>query len=228
MVNTKLYSLYTINDFALNDSTELVGQTLTQQNNPADSSINVATAIVENITKFREGTVEIIEVEINPETTVGTFVSGQTLTGTSNINDEVTVKITTSQALSDTTITNDGSTLTVSDEATLVGGAGAGARVQVLDIQGAGVTEVIVDAVGTGYEEDDTLTFSSGTAEAEVAVVNGGYITETGTVDIQVELERGTITGGSSCDLLYGVLGVLDLLARVECQLCRCVCTWTG
>ena len=90
-------------------------------------SINTATAIVENITKFREGTVEIIEVEINSETTVGTFVSGQTLTGTSNINDEVTVKITTSQALSDTTITNDGSTLTVSDEATLVGGAGAGA-----------------------------------------------------------------------------------------------------
>ena len=110
-------------DFALNDSTELVGQTITQQNNPADSSINVATAIVENITKFREGTVEIIEVEINPETTVGTFVSGQTLTGTSNVNDEITVKITTSQALSDTTITNDGSTLTVSDEATLVGGA---------------------------------------------------------------------------------------------------------
>ena len=189
-------------DFALNDSTELVGQTITQQNNPADSSINVATAIVENITKFREGSVEIIEVEINPETTVGTFVSGQTLTGTSNINDEVTVKITTSQALSDTTITNDGSTLTVSDEATLVGGAGAGARVQVLDIQGAGVTEVIVDAVGTGYEEDDTLTFSSGTAEAEVAVVNGGFIPESGTVDIHVELESGTITGGGSGDLL--------------------------
>mgnify|MGYP003318137896 CR=1 FL=1 len=116
------------------------GQTITQQNNPSDGNINTATAIVENITKFREGTVEIIEVEINPETTVGTFVSGQTLTGTSNINDEVTVKITTSQALSDTTITNDGSTLTVSDEATLVGGAGAGARVQVLDIQEADLT----------------------------------------------------------------------------------------
>ena len=53
MVNTKLYSLYTTTDFALNDSTELVGQTITQQNNPADSNINTATAIVENITKFQ-------------------------------------------------------------------------------------------------------------------------------------------------------------------------------
>ena len=45
------------------------------------------------------------------------------------------------------------------------------ARVQVGDIQGAGVSEVIVNAAGTGYEENDTITFSSGTAEAKVAVV---------------------------------------------------------
>ena len=190
-------------EFALNDATELVGQTITQQNNPSDGDINTATAIVENITKFREGTVEIIEVEINSETTTGTFVTGQTLSGTSNINDEVTVKIVTSQALADTTITNDGSTLTVADEATLVGGGGAGARIQVLDIQGAGVTEVVVDAAGTGYEEGDVLTFSSGTAEAKVAVVNGGFLPEAGTVDIHVELESGTITGGGSGDLLF-------------------------
>ena len=190
-------------EFALNDATELVGQTITQQNNPSDGDINAATAVVENITKFREGTVEIIEVEINSETTTGTFVTGQTLTGTSNINDEVTVKIVTSQALADTTITNDGSTLTVADEATLVGGGGAGARIQVLDIQGAGVTEVVVDAAGTGYEEGDVLTFSSGTAEAKVAVVNGGFLPEAGTVDIHVELETGTITGGGSGDLLF-------------------------
>ena len=132
-------------DFALNDSTELVGQTITQQNNPADSSINTATAIVENITKFREGTVEIIEVEVNPETTVGTFVSGQTLTGTSNINDEVTVKITTSQALSDTTIPQDGRTLTVYDEATLAGGARAGGGELVAGADGHGGRDAVVD-----------------------------------------------------------------------------------
>jgi hypothetical protein len=192
---------------ALNDTIELVGQTITQANNPADDDINKATAIVENITKFREGSVEIIEVEINSETTTGTFVTGQTLTGISNINEDVTVSLTTSSAVADTTITNDGSTLTVGDEATLTGGAGAGARVQVQDISGAGVTEVIVNAAGTGYEEGDTLTFSSGTAEAKVSIVNGGFVPESGTVDIHVELETGTITGGGSGDLLLETYG---------------------
>ena len=192
---------------SVNDSILLVGQTITQVDNPADDDVGDATAIVENITKFQQGSVEIIEVEINPLTTVGTFVTGQTITGISFENEEVTVSMTTSSALGNTTITNDGSTLTVGDEATLTGGAGAGGRVQVLDIQGAGVSEVIVDAAGTGYEEGDTLTFSSGTAEAKVSIVNGGFIPESGTVDIHVELETGTITGGGSGDLLLETYG---------------------
>ena len=66
------------------------------------------------------------------------------------------------KALSTTTITNDGSTLTVGDEATVSGGAGTGGRVSVNDISGAGVDEVIVNAAGTGYDIGDTITFSSG------------------------------------------------------------------
>ena len=46
------------------------------------------------------------------------------------------------------------------------------------------------------------LTFSSGTAEAKVSIVNGGFAPETGSVDIHVELETGTITGGGSGDLV--------------------------
>ena len=53
------------------------------------------------------------------------------------------------------------------------------------------------------YEEGDELTFSSGTAEAVVAVVNGGIAPEAGSLDIHVELEEGTITGGGSGDLLF-------------------------
>ena len=82
------------------------------------------------------------------------------------------------------------------------GGAGAGARIQVQDISGAGVTEVIVNAAGQNYEEGDELTFSSGTAEAEVSIVNGGFAPESGSTDIHVELETGTISGTGSGDLL--------------------------
>ena len=192
---------------AVNNSQLLVGQTITQANNPASDIINKATAIVENVTKFQQGSVEILEVEINPDTTVGTFVTGQTITGVSNLNEEVIVSMSTSSALAGVSIVNDGSTLTVGDEATLSGGAGEGARIQVLDISGAGVSDVIVNVAGTGYEENDVITFSSGTAQAEIAIVGGGFIPESGSTDIHVELEAGTITGGGSGDLLLEDFG---------------------
>ena len=180
----------------------LIGQLITQTNDPADENVNEATAIVENITKFQEGSVVVTEVEINAETTTGTFVNGQTVSGISNIDSDNLINLTISQAVSSTTITNDGGTLTVGDEATISGGAGTGARIQVDDISGGGVDEVIVNVAGTGYEIGDTITFSSGTAEAKVAVVGGGFAPETGSVPIHVELESGTITGGGSGDLL--------------------------
>ncbi len=192
---------------AVNNSILLVGQTITQANNPSDDDIGEATAIVENITKFQQGSVEIIEVEINTDTTVGTFVNGEVLSGVSIEDEDTIVKMTVSQAISDTSITNDGGTLTIGDEATVSGGAGAGARVQVGEISGGGLDEVIVNAGGTGYEENDTITFSSGTAEAKIAVVGGGFAPETGSVDVHVELESGTITGGGSGDLLLETYG---------------------
>jgi hypothetical protein len=193
---------------AVNDPTELVGQTITQVNNPASSDINFASAIVENVLKFQEGTTQIIEIIISDESVVGTFFTGAVVEGVSNVDDNVQIKVTVSKGLATATVDNDGSTLTVGDEATLIGGGdGAGGRIQVLDISGAGVSEVIVDAAGTGYEEGDTLTFSSGTAEAKVSVVNGGFAPETGSVDIHVELESGTITGTGSGDLLLEDFG---------------------
>ena len=180
----------------------LTGQTITQANDPSSTTINKATAIVENVLKFQEGSTEIIEIILNTETITGTFVNGTEVTGISNVDEDITIGVTVSQALSTAVITNNGNTLTVGDEATLTGGAGAGARVQIQDISGAGVSEVIVNAVGANYEEGDTLTFSSGTAEAKVSIVNGGIAPETGSLDIHVELEIGTITGGGSGDLL--------------------------
>ena len=102
---------------AENNSQLLVGQTITQANNPASDTINKATAIVENVTKFQQGSIEILEVEINSDTTTGTFVSGEIVEGVSNADSDVIVKMTVSAGISATTITNAGSTLTVGDEA---------------------------------------------------------------------------------------------------------------
>ena len=192
---------------SVHDPIFLTGQVITQANDPADVDVNLATAIVENVLKFQEGSTQIIEIILNQETTTGTFVNGATVTGISNVDEDITIGVTVSQSLSTAVITNDGSTLTVGDEATLTGGAGAGARVQVLDISGAGVDEVIINVAGQNYQEGDTLTFSSGTAQAKVAVVNGGIAPETGNLSIHVELETGTITGGGSGDLLFETIG---------------------
>ena len=192
---------------SVQDPIFLTGQVITQANDPSSTTINEATAIVENVLKFTEGSTQIIEIVLNQETVSGTFVNGAEVTGIKNNDEDVTIGVTVSQSLSTAVITNDGSTLTVGDEATISGGAGAGARVQVLDISGAGVDEVIVNAAGQNYEEGDTLTFSSGTAQAKVAIVNGGIAPETGNLSIHVELETGTITGGGSGDLLFETIG---------------------
>jgi len=186
---------------SVQDPIFLTGQTITQANDPSSTTVNKATAIVENVLKFQEGSTQIIEIILNTDTVSGTFVNGAEVTGIKNNDEDITIGVTVSQSLSTAVITNDGSTLTVGDEATLTGGAGAGARVQVLDISGAGVSEVIVNAAGTNYQEGDTLTFSSGTAQAKVSIVNGGFAPESGSVDSHIELETGTITGGGSGDI---------------------------
>ena len=186
---------------SVQDPIFLTGQTITQANDPSSTTVNKATAIVENVLKFQEGSTQIIEIVLNTDTVSGTFVNGAEVTGISNADEDITIGVTVSQSLSTAVITNDGSTLTVGDEATLTGGAGAGARVQVLDISGAGVSEVIVNAAGANYQEGDTLTFSSGTAQAKVSIVNGGFAPESGSVDSHIELETGTITGGGSGDI---------------------------
>ena len=187
---------------SVNDPIFLTGQVITQANDPSSTTINEATAVVENVLKFQEGSTEIIEIVVNDDTLTGTFVNGATVTGTSSADPDTTIGLTVSQAVATTTITNDGNTLTVGDEATISGGGGSGARIQVQDISGAGVDEVIVNAVGQNFLEGDTLTFSSGTAQAKVAVVGGGIAPESGSVDIHVELESGTISGSGSGDLL--------------------------
>ena len=84
---------------SVNDPIFLVGQTITQTNNPASTTINKATAIVENVTKFQEGSIVVIEIAVNNETVTGTFVNGEELTGISYADPETEIKVTVSQGL---------------------------------------------------------------------------------------------------------------------------------
>ena len=103
---------------SVNDPIFLTGQTITQANDPADADVNEATAIVESVLKFQEGSTQIIEIVLNTETTTGTFVNGAEVTGISNVDEDITIGVTVSRALATAVVSNNGSTLTVGDEAT--------------------------------------------------------------------------------------------------------------
>ena len=64
------------------DAANLVGQTITQANDPTSSTVNEATAIVEDVFKFLIGGVEVTELVIGDDSVSGTFVAGETITGT--------------------------------------------------------------------------------------------------------------------------------------------------
>ena len=84
---------------SVNDTIFLTGQTITQANDPADTNVNEATAIVENVLKFQEGSTTIIEIVLNDETISGTFVNGATVTGTSSADEDTVIGVIVSQAV---------------------------------------------------------------------------------------------------------------------------------
>jgi hypothetical protein len=162
------------------DALNLIGQTITQANNPGDAGINLATAIVENVFKFSIGGETIVEIVLNEDSIVGTFVSGQNITGVDNTNEDSLVTCTLEGSIATKTITNDGVYYNVGDQLVITGG-GNGA-VMTIDAVGSGpITEIFVDSGGSNYEIGDTVNFSSSNATAKVSVVNGGIGTEEGT-----------------------------------------------
>ena len=167
------------------DLTKLVGQTITQANNPGDITINEATAIVESVIKVLIGGIEITEITLGDDTIVGTFVIGQLITGTDNTDEDVQLSGTITGCPATTSITNDGNLYASGDLITLTGG-GTGATMQVNDVGRGPITEIIVDTAGSGYEIGDSITFTNtdtggSSAQAKVSVVNGGFTPESGT-----------------------------------------------
>ena len=173
------------------EPTNLIGQTITQANNPISSTVNEATAIVEDVFKFLIGGVEVTELVVGDNSVSGTFVAGETITGTDNTDDDVLVSLTVSKIIDQKTITNDGALYNEDDTVEITAG-GSGASVKVGTIGPGTIEEVLVDTGGTGYAVGDTVNFGSGNATAKVSVVNGGVTLESGTGTGQLILEDET------------------------------------
>ena len=178
-------------ELGTSDASNLIGQKVTQANDPTDTNVNEATAIVEDVFKFLVGGVTVTELVLGDDSVNGTFVDNQTITGTDNIDSDVLISLTVSSIIDQKTITNDGALHNVDDDVVVTGG-GTGALLKVDTIGPGPIQEIVVDDGGTNYAVGDVINFSSGTASAKVSVVNGGVTLESGTGTGQLILENET------------------------------------
>src|SRR6056300_958280 len=151
-----------------------------------------ATAIVENVFKFRIGANEVTEFILNADTITGTFQTSEEIRGTANDEDDIFIKANITGIPEAVTFTNDG-TLYEAEENIAISAGGTGAIVQVDNIGRGGLTDLFISDVGSGYSTGDELVFdNSGTtgsgASGFVSVVNGGITPEDGT-DLQIVFE---------------------------------------
>ncbi len=143
-----------------------------------------ATAIVENVEKFYIGASAVSEITINKDTIIGTFVVNEVIEGTESDQSDYYILATITGVPGEKTITNDGNLYTTDDLIKITGG-GEQAAMQISDIGPGKITDIFVDAGGSGYEIGDTLTFANtGTyglnAAGVVTVVNGAVANEDG------------------------------------------------
>jgi len=151
-----------------------------------------ATAIVENVFKFRIGANEVSEFILNADTITGTFQTSEEIRGTANDDDDIFIKANITGIPEAVTFTNDG-TLYEAEENIAITAGGTGAIVQVDNIGRGGLTDLFISNAGSGYSIGDELVFdNSGTtgsgAAGFVSVVNGGITPENGT-DLQIIFE---------------------------------------
>jgi hypothetical protein len=151
-----------------------------------------ATAIVENVFKFRIGANEVSEFILNADTITGTFQTSEEIRGTANDEDDIFIKANITGIPEAVTFTNDG-TLYEAEENIAITAGGTGAIVQVDNIGRGGLTDLFISDAGSGYSIGDELVFdNSGTtgsgAAGFVSVVNGGITPEDGT-DLQIIFE---------------------------------------
>ena len=174
------------------DATNLIGQTITQANDPTSATVNEATAIVEDVFKFIIGGTTVVELVLGDTSVSGTFQPGQNITGTDNTDSDVLVTLTVTGIINNRTITNDGGLYNEEDELAITAG-GTGASLKLGPVGSGSIQEIIVDSGGSGYEVGDVINFSSGNASAKVSVVDGGVTLESGTGTGQLILEDETM-----------------------------------
>jgi hypothetical protein len=178
--------LRTIN--VIGNSSNLIGRTITGQ-------ISNATAIVEDVTNFLIGVDNVSEFVLNSNSIIGSFIVGEQVIGTSSDNDDILIKANITGIPISKVITNGGFLHSEFENVDIVGG-GESSIIQTKTISSGGITEVLIDVSGSGYDIGDNLIFNNtntngGAAAGFISVVNGAFTPEdsTSTTEDHIILE---------------------------------------
>ena len=182
-------------------STEIIGTTIT-------GASSGATAVVSGALSTAEAGEAIVEFELNPDSIVGTFTDGETITGTSTVQD-VSMTFTVRGIVTTFNVSNDGILYDVGDTVNLDTQSAIGngeATAEVISVKRGSISDVIIDDAGTKFDVGDALTFtttetSTNTKDATgfVSVIDGSLIidgTDSSASDAGklLVIESGTIT----------------------------------
>ena len=146
-----------------------------------------ATAVVISSLVTQQQSVSVTELELDNIT--GTFTDGEVITANSTVRD-VEVSFTVNAIVSSTTLVNDGILHTDGEEVGVELIGNSSAAIVVDGLKKGSVSGVIVDDVGSDYELNEVVTFTSQTADTNVnaangfvSMIGGGFQLESGTLD---------------------------------------------
>ena len=146
-----------------------------------------ATAVVISSLVTQQQSVSVTELEL--DNIIGTFTDGEVITANSTVRD-VEVSFTVNAIVSSTTLVNDGILHTDGEEVGVELIGNSSAAIVVDGLKKGSVSGVIVDDVGSDYELNEVVTFTSQTADTDVndatgfvSMIGGGFQLEAGTLD---------------------------------------------
>ena len=160
---------------------ELIGQTVS-------GATSGATAIPVSTIGIREAFTDIVEIEIDTDTQTGTFVSGETVKGTSNVSDQdVSFEVLSIIVDANISSTDEGQYYTAGQKINIASSGSTTATAKINTIGSGSVNNVVIDNAGSNYAIGDVINFdNSGTdgvgIAAEISVVGGAVAPEAGDV----------------------------------------------
>ena len=167
------------------------------------SVIGKATAVVDGIFQYKIDGETVTEIIVNPGSVSGTFFPGHDVSGIDNADTNLILEGKINSIISKADLTaatfQSSQYFTTTDSVTVSADTGSAGQASIGTVTSGTIDNIIVDAVGSGYVAGEKIVVNNANTNgtnlaAEIAVVNGGFAPETGTLtdNFRITLESGT------------------------------------